>query len=683
MEESISLENRLNVFQRTFGFELEMADVNKSEVCLPTGYSWSEDETITNTDGKIVNSRTSMFGGELNTPPLRLCHSDLETLKNVIDNLYSAGGHGTWSKGFDVHLYVGDLPLEAIKRVFILSYHTSSFIRRHCDMGPWLDFVTQAPAPTMEFVCNLKVARNIDEMLKVFEMSLRKKYIRHMVNISAYEKHKTIEFRLFNTTTNFEHVIGSILFCFRFLEYAITHDEADFAAIDTYEKFKSELKLHHKLAPKLEPLIFAGDQTNEQDRYVSRAISISSKMAGILLSEVGAGGGVAVCNPHYFELETKIYDKTNLIIYNREEFNHVIYRMAKEGLKICYSDEMSFINDYNSDDPAKQIACFFLFNKLHKLISNTLYAQKELEAYRLAAEKSVQKLMETSGEIVKMFNHCTYVVGTVENAIADGHENVFWQYDNNSKARSTVYSLKRHSDYVSDFEQARVCYDGLLQKLRPEQRFMMVSKCDILPLKILAKNNRELFYSNQPSRTGNKLTNAIVKHKLWSFEFPPDDLTICDESKLLIRRVQSEDYLNLQKQFVKKVSKVKRPSFAFLVFYGEYCLGGFGFEYPKMKEYDMWMLSDFCTNNEVRRLSKFILLCIQSKYVKTCLQRVIKRGMTNMYTYVYTQKPVSMKYRGPFKKVHDEQAVNHLLYVSNFGIYATEKDIIDQYKKWK
>ena len=683
MQEPNTLENRLNVLQRTFGFELEMADVDKRNVSLPDGYSWSVDETITNTDGHIVNSRTSVFGGELNTPPLSLCHSDLLTLKGVIDNLYLAGGHGTWSKGFDIHLYVGDLPLDAIKKVFILSYHTSSFIKKHCDMGPWLEFPIQAPAPTIAFVENLKLADDFESMLKVFEMSLRKKYIRHMVNLTSYEKHKTIEFRLFNTTSDFGQVIGSIFFCLRFLEYAITHDEEDFVRIDTYDRFKSELKLHHQLAPKLEPLIFAGDQTNEQDRYVSRAISVSSKMAGVLMNEVGDGNELAICNPRFFELETKVYQKIPLVIYNREEFNHIIYRMAKEGLRVSYTDDLAFINDYNSDDPATQIACLFMFHKLHRLIGDSLYAKKELEAYSSAAEKSLEKLMETSREVVKMFDTCTYVLGTVEDAIAAGHGNVFWQYDNNSKVRSTVFSLKKHSDYVSDFENKPVCYYKLLDKLRDTQRFMMVSKCDVLPLIKLAKNGQEIFYSNKPSKGQCRLNSTIKKYRVLSVDFPPDDLMMDDPSKLMVRQVGNDDFLQLQKVFIRKVHKIKRPTFSFVVFYDGYCVGGFGFEYPKKKEFDMWLISDFCTNNNVWRLSKFILLCVQMRYVKTCLQRIIKRGMLNLYTKVYTTKPVSMKYRSIFKKEHDEEAKSHLLYVSDFGVYSDEKQVIEKYNQWR
>ena len=79
---------------RTFGFELEVANVEKAKVKLPKGYSWSEDETIINTNGKAVKS-SSKFGGELNTRPFKLCFRDRDELREVFKQIFEAGGKCT------------------------------------------------------------------------------------------------------------------------------------------------------------------------------------------------------------------------------------------------------------------------------------------------------------------------------------------------------------------------------------------------------------------------------------------------------------------------------------------------------------------------------------------------------------------------------------------------------------
>ena len=51
---------------RTFGIEIEMCNLERSKVSLPSGYKWSSEEEIVNTDG----SSNKQFGGEVNTPAL-------------------------------------------------------------------------------------------------------------------------------------------------------------------------------------------------------------------------------------------------------------------------------------------------------------------------------------------------------------------------------------------------------------------------------------------------------------------------------------------------------------------------------------------------------------------------------------------------------------------------------------
>ena len=162
---------------------------------------------------------------------------------------------------------------------------------------------------------------------------------------------------------------------------------------------------------------------------------------------------------------------------------------------------------------------------------------------------------------------------------------------------------------------------------------------------------------------------------------PPDDLDICDSSKLRIAQVTSNELLQAQNIYIRKVQKVSACRMAYMVFYENYFIGGFGFDLPKQSEYDVWLLSDFCTNNKIYRLAKLILYCIQSEEVKKSLSRKMRMIVDTMYTKVYTHKPVSMKYRGVFEKVAQES--NHLLYSSKFGTSGNIDNIITKYQNLK
>ena len=671
--------SELKITERTIGFELEIADVEKNMVSLPSGYSWSKDETIINTNGKAVKSSSS-YGGELNTRPLKLCQSDREELREVIRQVFLHGGKCTWCHGFAVHVYAGDLTLDELRNVFLLCFYTAPYIKKYADVGAWSEHITQAPTPTIDFVERAKEAVTFEQLAQVFSMSLNKRFVRFLVNICSYFTHETIEYRIFNATYDFEKIENSVIFALRFLDFAIRHSEEEFSAICSYDDFINKLKLGRELQKKYEPLIYAGNQESEQDRFISRSISVNSKIIGLLYSK--CRGKLAICNPNMFETELRLYDKIPLVIYNNDEFNNIIYLLAREGLRIRYEGKLAFINDYNNETPQRQITCLFLFHRLRKYTSDTEYDLKELEGYRHRIEESIEKIERTSQEIVKMLNTCEYKLGTVEDALENGEKQIFWQYDNNSKARSSVYSLRKNSDYNLEFRVLPVNYYGLLDRLSENQRFFMASYNSMFSMEKVGVAGKQFLYSTEKAEN-KKVEISLKKFTPISCEIPPDNLQITSPEKIRIVQDRGAMFPQLQQTFIKKVHKIQAPRFAFLVFYEKYCLGGFGFEYPKKAGYDMWLLSDFSTNNRVFRLSKFILLCIKSEKTKVLIRRAVHESVESIYTKVYTQSPVSMKYRGVFKKVHDEDATNYLLYEANIGDTGTLEEVIKTYNKWK
>ena len=164
---------------------------------------------------------------------------------------------------------------------------------------------------------------------------------------------------------------------------------------------------------------------------------------------------------------------------------------------------------------------------------------------------------------------------------------------------------------------------------------------------------------------------------------PPDDLDICDPSKLKIGKVSSSKMHELQKRFIVKVDKVSRPVFCYAVMYDKYLLGGVGFEFAKSNAHDVWQLTDFSTNNKVPRLSKLILMCIQSKDLQRMLSRSMQRIVEKVITYAYTSAPVSMKYRGLYQKNKELCTPTKLAYEGQLGKYKSMEEIIKLYQKSK
>ena len=88
--------------------------------------------------------------------------------------------------------------------------------------------------------------------------------------------------------------------------------------------------------------------------------------------------------------------------------------------------------------------------------------------------------------------------------------------------------------------------------------------------------------------------------------------------------------------------------------------------------------SDFVVNAKTRKLSKLVISLLQSREVAVLLRCHYKIHFQGLQTSVYTDKPCSMKYRGPFKKVKSLCAPGKLVYR---GLFSKLK-ILEVYRKW-
>lgn len=662
---------------RTVGFELEISDVKRDDVCLPSGYSWSKEETLYGINGKR-QSPTSSIGGEVNTRPLSFTHADMDELRNVFSSLMESGGHVMWCNYFHCHVYVGDFTLEELKNIFILSYYVNQYIKDYCNVKPYREFKLCCPTPTFEYVEKCKNADSFASLENVFKNNSNKGYIRHLVNINAYWKHKTVEFRMFASTNNFDELVASAFFAVRFVNYAKTHTEEDFKNIKSLDDFKRKLKIHFPVSKVLPHFINAGDQMSEQDRFVSRVLKYSSPM--IKLITENCGDEICCVNPNLYSLELSLFNKLKkLVIYNNNQFNDIIYRVATEDFKISYTSKLGFLEQYKDGTPEMELTLLLLFHRLRKFTGDNEYAKRSLDAMISVFPESIKKTMTTSSNMIEMLRSCDYFKGTVNDALAK-EKVVFYQYEDLPKLRSSVQYLRKLSDFNGEFEEKLSSYNLIDDQLVDGKVLLLASKNQYLSLNKLGAVNNTILYSNiNPDKT--KVITSHDEAYHYAYKMPPDDIIINDPSKLMIVPAQGKQFSILQHAFVKKVDTFSSGRFQYIVYYDGYVLGAFAFDYPKLDGYDLWLLSDFTTNNNVKRLSKLILLCIKSSILKKILSRKLRLALDSMYTKVYTTRPVSMKYRGQFKKVKVDGVENGLVYESQFGASGSYNDIINEYQK--
>lgn len=681
-----------DIQDRTFGIEIEMCNLERSKVSLPEGYSWSKDEQIYNTDGSTNKS----FGGEVNTPPLHICClKDLHDLRSVYESMVVAGGKIKWSIDTHVHIYAGDLSADQIKKVFLFFYVCYPYFKKYAHISDWDELVFNAqPVPTEKYFEGVKNAQTFDELQNLFTNQSKKGFIRHAVNISAYFKTKTIEFRTFHATDDFYRAMNCVYSAYRIFYYAISHELEDYQSITSYQQFCEVTGLKYDVPNELCPLLYQGNPYSAIETFMTAPLAYNSEMVSALHDAVITNGHKEICivNGFMYYYELFFLDKVEVSIYCQDAYCYLLYMLANGKTSLTYKDKLAWLEDYNNPTPSRQLALALYAVKLQKyFMSESARNSAVFEALKIKARESIEKTEEANERLMRLLTTCDFHVGTLEEAIKN-KKVIFFNYGRMEKKQKRAFKLiSENSDLKLDFSVESNDYYNLVESIPSDSYFYYFSNSPYLRNlhKIAMWNNSSgerrsagrFLYCNKPTAQNNASTSYSSYRIECNEIVPPDDLEITDASKLMIERVTPPLLHCLQKKYIKKVDQCSVCQFAFVVKYDKYTLGGFGFTLPQHKGYDLFQLTDFCTNNAIPRLSKLILYCIQSVGVQRYLSRRMRKLCEKVISCAYTHKPVSMKYRGVYKKVKEHCTSSYLAYEGILGIYPTNKEIIEKYQK--
>lgn len=681
-----------DIRNRTFGIEIEMCNLERAKVNLPEGYSWSKEESIDNTDC----SSNKQFGGEVNTPPLHLCClKELHDLRSVYESMVAAGGRLKWSIYTHIHIYVGDLSVDQIKKVFLFFYVCYPYFKHYAKISECDELISIAmPTPTEKYYEGVLQAQTFEDIQKLFTNNSNKGFIRHAVNISAYFKTKTIEFRLYHATDDFYQAMACVLSTYRLFYYAISHELEDFKSITSYQQFCEVTGLKYDVPDELCPLLYQGNPYDKVESYMTKPLPYNSEMVSALYDAVKANGHKEICivNGFMYYYELFFLDKMEVSIYCQDAYCYLLYMLANGKTSLTYKDKLAWLEDYNNPTPSRQLALALYAVKLQKyFMSESARNSAIFEALKIKARESIEKTEEANERLMRLLTTCDFHVGTLEEAIKN-KKVIFFNYGRIEKKQKRAFKLiSENSDLKLDFSVARNDYYNLVESIPSDSYFYYFSNSPYLRNlhKIAMWNNSSgerrsagrFLYCNKPTAQNNASTSYSSYRIECNEIVPPDDLEITDANKLKIERVDASLLHCLQKKYIKKVDQCSVCTYAFAVKYDKYTLGGFGFTLPQHKGYDLFQLTDFCTNNAIPRLSKLILYCIQSVGVQRYLSRRMHKLCEKVISCAYTHKPVSMKYRGVYKKVKEHCTSSYLAYEGILGIYPTNKEIIEKYQK--
>lgn len=673
------------IANRTFGLELEFADGDKEKIPLPIGYKWTDNKLtmMNNSDGSAVTHH-GQFGGEINTRPYHYCMEDLQELKNFIQTMKDAGSYLMWNEGFDAHLYVRDMDLDILKRMFALSYYTAYPIKRIFDIAEWWETKYLVPSPPYDVVQRVLSADTVDNLLKVFSNGSDRGHIRYWLNLCSIAKIGTVEFRIFNSSWDFEKVQETIRFMYSFVEYAYLHENIEeYKQITTIEKCLEAFHIDWSKVPQRhKPLLWAAEHSDNVT-IVGQMFKKSNRMLSYVKKEAARFDVAHVVNSYYMDIE-QVLTNREIKVYTKEYFILLMYKAIKGELKeLRFNEEYSFM-DVRSDNPAEVVSTLHLFNaiKKHKnsqdIYHKSLYEDfiSRLDYYKKKYTERYQKLVDN----LKAKNIEVLYCADLSDAILNCGENDILIYQNefHSGMKAASNALQRFLLYDLGWQdRIRTRYAEIDEE---QVNYMALSQHGFMGRREVFKDQRTYIYSNvgdAGDNSFNRRTITPLKYKRLS-----DDYVLSEKSKFRFMRASMSEIDYLRMIYLKKGIVLGSAPFCYLWFLDDYVFGACMFDFLKVSKYGMdavWMKSDFVIDHPIPKLSRLLIMGVLSSEFKEELDIRYKHECGIIATSVFTDNPVSMKYRGVFKLY--ERCVGKLHYIQEAGIRGHLDDILKSFVK--
>jgi len=130
----------------------------------------------------------------------------------------------------------------------------------------------------------------------------------------------------------------------------------------------------------------------------------------------------------------------------------------------------------------------------------------------------------------------------------------------------------------------------------------------------------------------------------------PSDFSFSNSTKISIAKVQSELIFHYKHLFMSsRVNYSENEDFG-IAFLADGMIFGFaGFNKFMSSEENLFLSSDFVFPSGEKRLSKLLIMLLLSKEIRKLLIRHYIHAYQGLKTSVYTEHPISMKYRGIFE----------------------------------
>lgn len=260
--------------------------------------------------------------------------------------------------------------------------------------------------------------------------------------------------------------------------------------------------------------------------------------------------------------------------------------------------------------------------------------------------------------------------------------------------------------YSGGYERLFKALDELFDWPRPEYKVLDDHDVHEFALRVAAGRSKWCIVLKDPLRELEPYLRGVVQHRgqvpcyvfasdgprrFIGYSSPParpvgmprlmDLSQLTPDTRLELRRLTADQFEFLRAEYLgKAVTRTGTPTLALAVVADGYLCGAFAVRDGQGKGPVAYMLTDFSVLPR-SRLSKLVLHAAMSREARVLIQTALNRRVTHLLTTAFTDRPVSMKYRGLFrltKRMTAEDGGYALNYEAPIGHWTLQEG----YAKW-
>jgi len=338
----------------------------------------------------------------------------------------------------------------------------------------------------------------------------------------------------------------------------------------------------------------------------------------------------------------------------------------------------SFLEEYIKAPLDKAATALCLSNVMQYLYPRNLFEERNLKAYLDTwheRHESTKAKLEESEFVIDSYNCEDFikflrempeercVIGAFPPTYKAGYEKMF-------KTFSSLFEWETPEYEIFDPDTV----ESVLGKAKGNTMYLITDKPipkGVEVVRYVQASNKTVYLYVNDKELGNRLvTDELAVRPLRYKLFMHGQVS--DDSVLSIEKIDVGEFNMLRTMYLNKSITMKNPSLCFGVFLDGYLIGAFGVNSPpsymESAYFDVYpycyLLSDFPIVCEVRKLAKLIVIAAMSKESQYAIQASFGQRVRCVVTTAFTEKAVSMKYRGLLKKYgeitgKDKEGINY------------------------